>query len=46
MSEGCVAVCDKVIRKLKDAGFKISSVGEQSHRDTLKALDKCVIKQK
>ena len=26
MSDGCTAVCDKVIRKLKEAGFKISPV--------------------
>jgi hypothetical protein len=43
MSDGCTEVCDKVIRLLKDAGFKISPLSEQSHKDVLGALDRCSI---
>ncbi|OGO02707.1 MAG: hypothetical protein A2Y91_02060 [Chloroflexi bacterium RBG_13_54_8] len=39
----CTVICDKVIRKLKEAGYLIDPVGEQSHKDALVALDDCII---
>ena len=41
MKPGCTEVCDKLIRKLKAAGYKINNK-DKAHTDVLIALEVCI----
>jgi hypothetical protein len=45
MNEGCTEVCDKLIRRLKLAGYQIDP-GEASHEQVVAALEHCIIVMK